>query len=180
MNSLTVEKSAFYIKNTIEDAIESKRGCLIGRWGTIEFEMVWFGHAERRFVLERNAGVFPCQKQIDVESWREEYVNAIQNTDVLATGWYAPIKQAEQKLIDYVQWKGKQILLRGIEPYYVSPEHRWTTLLQNKRVCVVSSFTDSAKKQIAKGSQAIWGVKGIQCGHREWNGVGYKQAMRLS
>jgi hypothetical protein len=165
---MNVEQSSICVKETIASALQEQKGCLIGRWGTIEFEMVLRAldystksfDKMRSYVLERNAGVFPCQSDIGVNVWREAYVKAIQNANVLATGWYVPIKQSEQRFLEYIKWNGKQILLRGIEPYYVNPEHRWTTLLQGKRVCVVTSFTETAKKQIEKGSNAIWGVKG--------------------
>jgi hypothetical protein len=154
---MEVEQSAIQIYNQIQESLHEKKGCLIGRWGTIEFEMLCFEQQERRYILERNAGVFPLTNKIDVEEWANQYRKAIQTSDCLATGWYAPIKKAEQQFLNYIEWKGKQIVLRGIEPYYTDP---WTKLLKGKRVCVVTSFTETAKKQVAKGSQKIWGEKG--------------------
>jgi hypothetical protein len=161
---MDVDQSALRIKQTMDTALKEQKGCLIGRWGTIEFEMLWYTgpslYEEKRYILERNAGVFPLTKKEDVEIWAKEYVKAIQHADCLATGWYAPMKKAEQQFLEFVKWKGEQIVLRGLEPYYVEPELRWTNLLQGKRVCVVTSFTETGKKQVAKGASAIWGVKG--------------------
>jgi hypothetical protein len=164
---IEMEKSAVLVKKSIEEALTSNQGLLVGRWGTIEFEMIWFGHhrlldayQEKRYVLERNAGVFPLTKKQDVEQWVEEYVKAIRKADILATGWYAPMKKAEQQFLDYIKWKENQIVLRGLEPYYVDPEIRWTNMLKGRRVCVVTSFVETAKQQVLKGAKMIWGEKG--------------------
>jgi hypothetical protein len=155
---MEVEQSAVQVSRCIEDSLHEKRGCLIGRWGTIEFEMLWFGLQERRYILERNAGVFPLVNKADMEEWAKKYIKAIQNSDCLATGWYGPIKKFEQQFIEHIQWSGQQIVLRGIEPYYV--DSAWTKLLKERRVCVVTSFTETGKKQVAKGANLIWGEKG--------------------
>jgi hypothetical protein len=154
---MDVEKSAATVKRAIEEALCNKEGLLVGRWGTIEFEMIWFGKKERQYVLERNAGVFPLT---DIKLWTEEYVTAVKNADMLATGWFAPLKAAEEQFLAYLEWKGKQIVLRGLEPYYVEPKLRWTNMLKGKRVCVVTSFVETGKKQIAKGYERIWGEHG--------------------
>ncbi len=157
---MDVEQSAILVKRAIENALVLKDGLLIGRWGTIEFEMIWVGHQERRYVLERNAGIFPCTSKTEVEEWAEKYVSAIRNTDILATGWFAPIKKQEQQFIQYLYWKGKQIVLRGLEPYYVDPEIRWTNMFKGKHVCVVTSFVETGKQQVSKGAHTIWGEYG--------------------
>ena len=61
---------------------------------------------------------------------------------------------------DYLEWKGQQIVLRGLEPYYVDPEIRWTNMLKGRRVCVVTSFVETAKQQVSKGANAIWKENG--------------------
>jgi hypothetical protein len=154
------KQSALLVKECIYNALREQKGCLIGRWGTIEFEMVWNGNPDRRNILEKNAGVFPMHGESDLKHWQEKYVDTIRKADCLATGWYAPFKYVEQNLLSYLEWKGNQIVLRALEPYYVKPGFRWTSLLQGKKVCVVSSFTETGKQQVAKGSETIWGEEG--------------------
>ena len=64
------------------------------------------------------------------------------------------MKEAEQRILR--TWEGKQVVLRSLEPYYHTEEYRWTRFLRNKKVCVISSFTETYEKQIAKGEQKIW------------------------
>lgn len=149
---MDVEQSALIVKK----ALESGKGCFIGRWGTIEFEMLWNAEPSRFRVLERNAGVFPMRNLTHLQEWRNTYMDAIQNADVLATGWFAPIKALEEQYLKYMNWRGQQIVLRGLEPYYVKGELQWTQALKGKKVCIVSSFTETGKKQMAKGNEKIW------------------------
>jgi len=148
----------------IRNALETGSGFLAGRFGTIEFEVCWEYYktgkvsSDAMIVLERNAGVFPSNIKA-VSAWVEATRRAIEAADVLATGWYAPIVKKEQALI--AEWRGvgndvKQIPLRGLESYYETSSKRWSWLLAGQKVCVVSSFTDTAAAQVAKGSGAIW------------------------
>jgi hypothetical protein len=148
-------KDVFY---TIQKALEQKKGALIGRFGTIEFHvLLGRGSAGGGLeVLERNAGIFPITPQ-SIQTWRTAYERALRAADVLATGWHEPIVADEQKYLALIGWKGKQVRLRSLEPYYlVEAEDRWTNFLAGRRVCVVSSFTQTFQKQLAKGEEVIW------------------------
>lgn len=142
----------------IYEALQLGKPCLIGRFGTIELESLLAGTSiqeNQTAVLERNAGIFPSTHD-SVYKWQEEYTKAIQAADILATGWYQPLARAELNLLEMkLGWSGKQIKLRSLEPYYVDPALRWTTLLANQDVCVVSSFAETAQQQVEKANE-IW------------------------
>lgn len=133
------------------------KGCLIGRFGTIECEVCASGSKAQIHVLERNAGVFPGE---DWTSWANKYLASMAAADILALGWYAPTALKEKSLLHIQGWKGKQIKLRSLEPYYVQPEDRWTRYFADQDVCVVSSFTQTVEKQVKKGGVALFGLGG--------------------
>ena len=174
----------------IQKALDSNTGFLVGRFGTIEFEACWVPEITKdiAFVLERNAGVFPSTVD-SIRKWISATKEAFQNADILATGWYAPIVKREQFLLTAWQVTAKQIALRGLEPYYSSPEVRWTKALAGQKVCVVSSFTATMASQVAKGEAAIWPAAGslwqaegsLWQANTEWSWVntGYAPSMSL-
>lgn len=136
------------IKRAIESALNTSDGLLVGRFGTIEFDVVWTkGSRPDMFpVLERNAGVFPGDMK-NVKKWCSEYESAILSSDILATGWYEPIKLREQKFLE--GFSGKQVPLRSLEPYYWPAEAQWSRVITGK-VCVVSSFAKTILEQFKK------------------------------
>lgn len=162
-NYLSNKRMASALADGIRSALETGSGFLAGRFGTIEFEVCWEHYktgkvsSDAMIVLERNAGVFPSNLG-SVMRWVEATRRAIQVADVMATGWYAPIVKKEQLFLDaFASAALKQIPLRGLEPYYESDVgKRWSQLLAGQKVCVVSSFTDTAAAQVAKGAGAIW------------------------
>jgi len=182
-----VEQGCIEIMAGIQKALISDTGFLVGRFGTIEFETCWesengFITKDMASVLERNAGIFPSS--IDsITKWVSATKEAFQAADILATGWYAPIVAKEAKLLASWGSAAKQVKLRSLEPYYSLPQIRWTNMLDGHRVCVVSSFTTSMEKQVAKGENTIWpGANGsIWPRHTKWYWVntGYAPSMSL-
>ena len=132
------------IKKAIQDA---SGGLLVGRFGTIEFDVLWTKGSipDMLPVLERNAGVFGDSKNI--KNWCTEYEAAIRDTDILATGWYEPMRLREEKFLQ--GFTGKQVTLRSLEPYYWPAEAQWSRVIKGK-VCVVSSFAKSILEQVKK------------------------------
>lgn len=140
-----VLKGSREICKAIQKALDTDDGALIGRNGTIELEqMISYNHYKIS-VLEMNAGIFP---HIVIPTWRIMSIEATVNADILATGWYEPLREAEQ--VSLKEWKCQaiQIPLRSLEPYYVPSEERWTRLLGGQSVSVVSCFTKTMKSQI--------------------------------
>jgi hypothetical protein len=174
----------------IKSHLESGDGLLIGRCGTIEFETVYWNHINPSkkwpenytTVLERNAGVFPASSVPHTLRWCIDTRQAILASSLFACGWYAPIVEAEKKMLEDWGFKGQKIVLRDLEPYYKPVEERWTSLLAGKRVCVVSSFTETIKSQLAKGEEALWpGANGSLLPKAKWHFVqtGYSPCLSL-
>lgn len=164
----------------IKDALESDRGALIGRNGTIELEQMIQVTPGRLSILERNAGIFPIAIHSVFYRWQKESIDATKSADILATGWYEPLKEAEAEALQRWNVKALEVPLRTLEPYYVQPEEQWTKLLEGHSVAVVTSFTETAKKQISKGT-AIWGSHGVlpSPGSVDWHWIqtGYPRSI---
>lgn len=163
---MAIEEGAEHIRTVLAEALETKRGALIGRNGTIELETLLFRLYEaapnqsypqsliRR--LELHAGVWPSTKR-SVDDWVFSLVEAIRRCDVLVAGWYAPLKVREEEALNQINHLAPRIPLRSLEPYYVPPEQRWTQLLAGNRVAVVSSFAETIEGQILN-RELIWPV----------------------
>lgn len=157
-----VVDGAIAIRDRIATALESSSPLLIGRHGTFEFQCVLWSmknpdspmEDKMISVLNTNAGIFPKTRDA-MKEWLEAYWLASKLADGLATGWYLPTAEAEKRLVTEHCPNALQFPLRSLEPYYVAPEHRWTRLLENRRVCVVSSFTQTMATQVMKGRR-IW------------------------
>ena len=126
---------------------------LVSRNGSTEMESIFYYlnpvHLQR-------AGIFPAGQNVIIE-WRNEYMSTFKNLNICATGWFTPYAEKEIALIAKKAPDALQIPLRGLEPYYVSPKHRWTKELAGKRVAVVSSFANTAVKQ-TEHAEKIWGA----------------------
>lgn len=134
--------------------------CLIGRNGTIELQVLHAGAGEPilRQQLELHAGVFPSTEE-SVAEWIRVYKAALNmiDTEPIVAGWYAPLRLAEESLLKQHCFSEMFIPLRSLEPYYVSPMLRWTSLLEGKKVAVVSSFAKTIASQVER-REDIWGV----------------------
>ena len=132
----------------------STKPFLIGRNGTVELEVLLSKDIPNILAnkLELHAGVFPSSH---AESWRLDYLDAIAYCDVIAEGWYKPLAEREKALHDSLNPKRKSILLRNLEPYYVAPELRWTSLLAGKRVAIINSFAVTCEEQTYM-AKALW------------------------
>ena len=165
-----INKGAKAICFAITSALENNDGALIGRNGSGELDCMIHGiKAYSIRTLESNAGIYPMRRSDTFLSWREESIKATQAANILVTRWYTPLEAAEQKAL--IEWNVSpiQIPLRSLEPYYVEDSLRWTSLLSGHRVSVITSFTETAKKQISKGvcpmfpSDISWSW--VQTGH---------------
>lgn len=140
-------------------ALSGNAPCLIGRNGTIELQVLHGGAGDSslRLQLELHAGVFPSTEE-SVAAWIRAYKAALNvvDTEPIVAGWYAPLRVVEEALLRRNCFSENYIPLRSLEPYYVSPMLRWTSLLEGKRVAVVSSFANTIAIQISRRRQ-IWG-----------------------
>ena len=149
---MDLHTSAEMIRREVQAALDSKKGFLVGRNGTIEIETLVSNRISR--ILERNAGVFPLNEET-IYSWIQETKDAIVSADILAAGWYAPLAADEFKLLKSINATAKHIPLRALEPYYYPEFFRWTSCLKGRRVAIVNSFAESALEQTKKAA-AIW------------------------
>jgi hypothetical protein len=156
-----IEKGSSLVASLILQCLSQNKGCLIGRNGTVELEVLLNYHRYKKFfkdqtfTLERNAGVFPQEEQALLQ-WVEETTEANKTCDILAAGWYAPLRQQELLFLNQVNPDYCCVPLRSLEPYYVPPQLRWTALLSDQRVGVVSSFTKTMQGQLNRRN-AVWG-----------------------
>jgi hypothetical protein len=154
---MELELAAETICNTINDALRSDSGALIGRNGAIELEQMIAVDPLSLGILEKNAGVFPVAVHSIFYRWQKESIEATKSADILAAGWYEELKEAEKEAFKKWSVKSRLIPLRALEPYYVDEGLRWTRLLDGQSVAVVTSFTETAKKQVDAGLDKIWG-----------------------
>lgn len=167
------------IEAAIKNALDLHYGALIGRNGTIELEQMIQLNPFNLQILENNAGIFPIAIHSNFYIWQERSIEATKSADVLVTGWYEPLKEAEEVALKKWQVNAIKIPLRAIEPYYLDPEHQWTRLLESHSVAVVTSFTKTAKEQVKKGSKEIWGSRGVLPENVNWHWVqtGYSKSI---
>ncbi len=161
---MSIEEGSLHIYNALKKAIDKKEGLLIGRNGTIELELMFFklfkaaplqdypSYLKQK--IELHAGVWP-PTSTSLDKWVFSMVEAIRLTDVLVAGWYEPLKETEKKLLDQVNTLAPRIPLRSLEPYYVDANMRWTSLLQNQKVAVVSSFASTIMNQLQRRRE-VW------------------------
>lgn len=153
--------AAILISDGIATALSQKKGYLVGRNGTIELEAL-LTYAQKHFlfqqqghILEKHAGVFPSNESSH-RHWIRDTEAAIQNTDLLVAGWFAPLAREEKVYLSNLGRNSVFLPLRALEPYYVPIEMMWTRYLQFHKVAVVSSFAETAMKQVSKAKE-IWG-----------------------
>ena len=151
-----IEKGAAAIKTALENAFSLKKGCLIGRNGTIELQVL-SGAQGVENILELHAGIFPST-DASVQQWRKEYMDALATIEEepIVAGWYKPTAAIETQMLSVLCPNAAHIPLRSLEPYYVEPALRWTSLLKGKRVAVISSFANTCVSQTEKAAE-IWG-----------------------
>lgn len=137
---------------------KSDKPFLIGRNGSIELQILTkylcnlpITYSEKS-ILEINAGIYP---QDFLEEFCIEYIDSIRNADVMAEGWYEPLKEVEKDILDMYNKNRKTIFLKNLEPYYVESELRWTQHLDGKRVAIINSFAETCETQTYM-SKAIW------------------------
>ena len=132
----------------IYSMLQSGKGALIGRHGTIELKgylesMKGSISQDTASVLETNAGIFPKDSGMN---WVKEYSKATAQADILAIAWYAPLAISEWNMVSIINKSVIKIPLRSLEPYYSKTS--WLRALEGQRVTVVSSFAETMQKQV--------------------------------
>ena len=149
--------------HTICKQFKMNRPFLIGRNGSTELEILSYvlkngdnclfpEQLMKR--LELYSGIFPATQE-SVSLWVKEYKMALASCDMIAEGWYEPLKHEEKYILDSIIPERKKIMLRNLEPYYVKPQLRWSSLLEKKTVAIINSFAQTCEEQTYL-SKAIW------------------------
>lgn len=157
-----VENGALLICECIELALKEKKGCLIGRNGTIELQVLATEDIIPEHLmktLELHAGIFPSAEP-SVKIWKQAYLNSLKqiHDEPIVAGWYKPLEIVEKAILEQCCPNAVHMPLRCLEPYYVEEKYRWTRFLAGKKVAVVSSFAKTIESQIPKRKE-IWGEK---------------------
>jgi hypothetical protein len=153
---LSIIQGANAIRKVIRAALEDNDGAIIGRNGSTELELMLDVNKPYLYsALTNNAGIFPLSNISDLLKWQTASIDATSSSDILATGWYKPLVDSEQVSLKQWKFQGIQVPLRSLEPYYVEPSEQWTQCLSGHRVAVISSFTKTMQKQLAK-KDMVW------------------------
>ena len=147
---MNVEQGSSEIFSGLQKALKENTGFLVGRNGTIELETLFSSnstHTQGR--LELHAGIWP-QGHPSIDIWSTRTREAIQACDLLVAGWYLPLANKERVFLYSLGVKAPRIPLRSLEPYYVEPEKRWTSLLKDQKVAIINAFAETAIQQIKK------------------------------
>ena len=102
--------------------------------------------------LYYNVGIFPKDKDT-MKKYQELLILAIKDLDIIAI--WGNNQELQHKLSNS---KSIKVQLRALEPYY--HHNFWSKILTNKKVLVISPFTDSITKQY-KNKNYIWTTKEI-------------------
>ena len=143
---------------------EKTEAFLIGRNGSTELELLsyYMKNGPDTFFpqvlmncLERYSGIFP-PTQDSVKSWLLKYIESLRECDVIAEGWYEPLQEEENILLDVLIPQRESIFLRNLEPYYFEESLRWSKHLEKKDVAIINSFATSCEEQTYL-AKAVWG-----------------------
>lgn len=106
--------------------------------------------------IYENAGVFPQTEESRID-FIKEISKSLLHVDSLAL-WSSFNKDFEYNIIKSYNKKNILIDLQSLEPFYSGSP--WTEHLKNKRVLVISPFSETIKKQYEKRDK-IWSDKRI-------------------
>lgn len=162
---LLPEEGNATILNAILDAMNTKKGYFVGRYGSNELDvMVKFenynGGAINRYqknAFDRlcfNAGFFPKDLQL-VQRYVNEMKEASGVVDLMGV-WFNPL---EDYMLKKYAPKAIYCALTGLEPYFFSQP--WSKALQGKRVLVIHPFADSILKQYASVREELFENKSV-------------------
>ncbi len=147
---MSLSQDSKTIFSALDLALISDTPTLIGRNGSTELGSILSG--EYNEVHMNCAGIWPPDYY---SSWRLDAVEATLAADVLVTGWYQPLAAAEEEFLDDYGFNGSKITLKALEPYYVDAPLRWTKLLADQKVAIISPFAELCIKQYSRRTE-IW------------------------
>jgi len=120
----------------------------VSKMQPVEPKLIW--------TLHNNAGVYfdPKRQWSDAITFSDEYVKGIKTTDYLGTWYNSFIHPVEQEWIQQFGLQDRHFTATDLEPYY--SDTPWSKGLQNKRVLVISPFTDTIVEQFTKNREKLF------------------------
>lgn len=139
-----------YLYNIIKISLEKQIPLAIAKIGCNELNFLYTMESGQHrepftFNITRQAGAYPDNYEYLIFFMREYYISFLKDIDIFAK--MEQNKDYEEKFIKTPF--NKNIKLRSLEPFYFKT-NRWTDLLKDKKVLVISPFSDSIKKQYKK------------------------------
>jgi hypothetical protein len=139
----------------LKSHLENKIGLVLGKLGANELNFIYTMATEAHkeiytHNLTTGAGAYPNDYDYLVYFMREKYLPVLKNIDIFAK--WNNNTHFEEKLISSPF--NLNVKLRSFEPYYFD-DNKWTHLLKDKKVLVISSFSETIKKQYKK-KDLIW------------------------
>ena len=140
----------------IYDIIKNGNPVAIGKIGANELNYLLLSFVNNEKIKEiftnniiYGAGLYP--RELIDNFMNECYLECLTDVDVFAE--WNENKEFEKHLINLKAPKSLRVELRSLEPYYF--HFKWTEFLENKKVLIISPFTDSISEQL-KIKDKIW------------------------
>lgn len=97
--------------------------------------------------LHNNTGIYfhPKYNKVDIQLYVNEYNNAVKSCNYIGVWYDSWIHQIEKQFIDMYHLDHQHFKATDLEPYYFS--NPWSKYLENKKVLIISPFTDTIEKQ---------------------------------
>jgi hypothetical protein len=108
------------------------------------------------YTLHNNAGIYFDEKRqwMDAITYSDEYVKGIKTSDYMGLWYDSFIHPIEKEWISQFGLQDRHFAATDLEPYY--SENPWSKGLANKRVLVISPFTDSIAKQFTENREKLF------------------------
>ena len=139
-----------YLYNIINNCLEKQIPLVLAKIGTNELNFLYTMETNIHrdtftFNITRQAGAYPDNYNYLISFMKECYLPYLKDVDIFAK--WNHNEEFEKKFITTPF--NKNIKLRSFEPFYFE-NNRWTDLLLNKKVLVISPFSKSIEKQYKK------------------------------
>jgi hypothetical protein len=108
------------------------------------------------YTLHNNAGIYFSQKQNghDAITFADQYLYSVKSADYLGTWYNTFVHPIEKEWIERFGLQDRHFKATDLEPYYF--DDPWSKWLANKRVLVISPFTDSIVEQYTNHREKLF------------------------
>jgi len=142
----------------VSDKVFSIVRCGLGAETIFSYQVSKMQPVEPRtiYTLHNNAGIYFDQKKqgMDVITFADTYVNGMRTADYLGTWYNSFIHPIEKEWIQQFGLQDRHFKATDLEPYYFGEP--WSKELANKRVLIISPFTDSIVQQYTNHREKLF------------------------